>query len=179
MHRNGRLATMLATLRARFGLPGVVGALLWACAPAQYTDLGPPPVPPPASFAHRAASAELELLWNCSRPQPQVMRLTGAAHNIGQNEVRSVLLTAKSVKTGDAPILVTAEALPEIILYASGPSPFQVDLQLEKAPTRIDLSAVYQVTPSVSAQASPGSQENLAADDVCEPSRHPNPLYRK
>jgi len=170
---------MLPTTRARFGLLVVMGAFLSACTPSHYTDLGPPPVPPPSSFAHRAASPALELLWNCSQLQPQVMRLTGAAHNIGQGEVRSVLLTVRSVKTGDAPLLITAEALPEIILYASGPSPFQVDLQLEKTPTRIDLSAGYRVTPSVSAPDSAGPQENLAAEDVCAPSRYPNPLYQK
>ena len=170
---------MLATIRARFGLLVVVGALLSACTPDHYVPLGPGPVPPPASFAHRATSPDLELLWNCTQLQPQVMRLTGAAHNIGQGEVRSILLTDRSVKLGDAPLLITAEALPEIILYASEPSPFQVDLQLEKTPTRIDLSAEYRVTPSVSAPDSAGPQENLAADDVCSPSRYPNALYRK
>jgi hypothetical protein len=74
---------------------------------------------------------------------------------------------------------MTSEALPEIILYASGPSPFQIDLQLEKTPTRIDLSAVYQVTPSVSAPNTAGPQENLAADDVCAPAQNPNALFRK
>jgi hypothetical protein len=88
-------------------------------------------------------------------------------------------LTVKSVKLGDAPLLVTEEALPEIILHESGPSPFQVDLQLEKTPTRIDLSAAYQVTPSVGAPNFAGPQGNLAADDVCAPSRFPNPLSRK
>jgi hypothetical protein len=170
---------MLATIRARFGLLVVMGALLSACTPDHFVPLGPGPVPPPASFVHRAASADVELLWNCSQLQPQAMRLTGAAHNIGQGEVRSILLTVRSVKLGDAPLLITAEALPEIILYASEPSPFQVDLQLEKTPTRIDLSAVYRVTPSVSAPDAAGPQENLGAEDVCAPSRYPNPLYQK
>ena len=170
---------MLATTRARFGLLVVMGALVSACTPSHYRDLGPPSAPSPASFAHRTASPNVELLWNCSQLQPQVMRLTGAAHNIGQGEVRSVLLTVRSVKVGDAPLLITAEALPEIILYASGPSPFRVDLQLEKTPTRIDLSAVYQVTPGASAPDSAGPQENLAAEDVCAPSRYPNALYQK
>lgn len=170
---------MLATICVRFGLLVVVGALLSACTPDHFVPLGPGPVPPLSSFAHRAASANVELLWNCSQLQPQVMRVTGAARNIGQGEVRSILLTVRSVKLGDAPLVVTAEALPEIILYASGPSPFQVDLQLEKTPTRIDLSAVYQVTPDVSAPNTAGPQDNLVADDVCTPSRNPNPLYQK
>jgi hypothetical protein len=170
---------MLVTRGIRFGMLGVVGVLLSACAPGHYTELGPPPVPPPASFAHRAASADLELFWNCTQPQPQVIRLTGAARNIGQGEVRSVLLTVRSVKPGDAPLLVTEEALPEIILYASGPSPFQVDLQLEKTPTQIDLAAAYQITPSVAAPSSAGPQENLSAADACAPSAFPNPLYKK
>ncbi len=170
---------MVATICVRAGLLVVAAALLAACAPAHYTDLSPGPVPPPASFAHRVASTNVELFWNCSQLQPQVMRLIGAARNIGRGEVRSVLLTVRSVKAGDAPLLVTAEALPEIILYASGPSSFQVDLQLEKTPTRIDLSAVYQMTPDVSAPSSVGPQENLAADDVCAPARYPNPLYQK
>jgi hypothetical protein len=69
--------------------------------------------------------------------------------------------------------------LPEIVLYASGPSPFRVDLPLEKAPSRIGVSAVYRVMPDVRAPDSAGPQETLTAEDACSPSWYPNPVYRQ
>jgi hypothetical protein len=107
------------------------------------------------------------------------MRLAGAVQNSGQREVRSVELTVRSLRAGDLPTLQTAEALPDIILYASGPSPFQIDLSLEKAPSRIDISAHYRVTPDVSSPNSAGPQGSLSVEDVCSPSRHPNSSYRQ
>jgi hypothetical protein len=88
-------------------------------------------------------------------------------------------LTVRSLRAGDAPLPQTATAIPEIMLYASGPSPFQVDLPLEKGSSRIDVSAVYRVTPDVGAPSSAGPQETLAAEDACSPSKHPNPLNRQ
>ncbi len=169
---------MQTTVCVRCGLVAVMRAVLSACAADQYTPLSSPPVPPPASFAHRAASPDIELFWNCSQPQPQAMKITGAARNIGQREVRSVSLTIRSLRTGDVPILLTAEALPEIILYAAGPSPFQIDLGLENAPSRIDISAAYQVAPDLSAPSSAGPQGDLIVEDACAPTRYPNTVPR-
>ncbi len=162
----------------RGGLVAVMSVVLTACAADHYTDLSSPPVPPPASFAHRAASPDIELFWNCSQPQPQAMKITGAARNSGKREVRSVSLTIRSLRTGDVPILLTAEALPEIILYAAGPSPFQIDLRLENAPSRIDISATYQVTPDLGAPSSTGPQGSLIVEDACSPSRNLNAVPR-
>jgi hypothetical protein len=67
--------------------------------------------------------------------------------------------------------------LPEIVLYASGPSPFRVDLPLEKAPSRIGVSAVYRVTPDVRAPDSTGPQGTPIAEGACSPSWYPNPVY--
>ena len=162
----------------RCGLLAVIGAFLSACAADHYTASSSPSVPPPASFAHRAASPDIELFWNCSQPQPQAMKITGTARNSGQREVRSVELTVRSLRAGDVPILQTAEALPEIILYAAGPSPFQIDLPLENTPSRIDISAAYIVTLDLSAPSTAGPQGSLIVEDACAPTRYPNPVPR-
>jgi hypothetical protein len=103
----------------RFGLLAVIGAVLSACASdsGTYRPLSPAVAPSPASFTHRAASPDVELLWNCSQAQPETMKLTGAARNIGQRDVQSIMLRARSWRLGDTPMLLTEEALPEIILY--------------------------------------------------------------
>lgn len=169
---------MQTIIRARFGPGAIMAALLSACAPAHYTPMPTPSVPPPASFAHRAASQDVELFWNCSQPQPRAMKLAGAARNIGQREVRSVDLTVQSLRGGDTPLLQSAVALPETILYAGEPSPFQIDLPLETTPSRIDVLAVYRIAPDLSAPSSAGPQGSLSLEDACSPSRYSNPLYR-
>ena len=160
----------------RFGLLAVIGAVLSACASdsGTYRPLSPAVAPSPASFTHRAASPDVELLWNCSQAQPETMKLTGAARNIGRHDVQSVMLRARSLRAGEMPILLTEEALPEIILYFRDLSSFQIDLKLEKAPSRIDLFAQYQLTPDPNqpSVASPPKDLNIA--DACAPARYLN-----
>jgi hypothetical protein len=167
------------TIGIRFGLFAVIGSFLLACAPDKYTDISSTSLPPPASFVHHAASENIELFWNCSQPRPEVMRVSGAVRNNGQQEVRSVDLTVRSLRAGDVSLLQTAAALPEIMLYASGPSPFQIDLPLEKSPSKFQVSALYRTTPDLSAPSSVGPQGSLVIEDACAPTQHPNTLYRQ
>jgi len=166
--------------RIRFILLAVIGAMLSACAsdPGTYRPLSPASAPLAASFSHRAASPDVELLWNCSQPRPEVMRLSGAAGNIGQREVQSIMLRARSWRLGEMPMLLTEEALPEIILYSRTLSPFQIDLKLEKTPSRIDLFALYQVTPDPNQPNLAGPPMDLSVEDACAPARYLNATPR-
>jgi hypothetical protein len=106
------------------------------------------------------------------------MTFSGAARSTGPLEVRSVELTVRSLRAGGAPLLQEAVALPEIILNANEPSPFQIDLPMEKTPARIDVLAVYRVTPDLTAPSTAAAQHSFTVEDACSPSLHPNPLYR-
>jgi hypothetical protein len=175
----GGLSTMQKMIRLRLVLLVILGAVASACA----TDKGQlvplsAPIPLPASFSHRAASADVELLWNCSQPRPEALRLAGAARNIGQRDVQSVGLTVRSLRAGEMPILLTAEALPNVMLYGRDLSPFQIDLPLEKTPSRIDLSGEYQWTPNPNSPTLSGPPEGLTVEDACAPTRHPNTVSR-
>jgi len=161
---------MQTTIRNPFFLLVITSLILSACAPDHYSAMPVSPVPPPSSFTHYAASPDVELFWNCSRSQPEVTKVKGAARNNGQREVRSILVTVQSLRLGDVPVLLTAEALPEIILYAAGPSPFEIDLPLESAPSRIDILTAYQVTA--------GPEGGLTLEDACAPAQYPNPISR-
>ncbi len=169
---------MPSMTRVRCGVVAVVSMLLAACTPDHYVPLSSAPVPPSASFAHRAASPDVELLWNCSSPQPQTTRIRGAARNIGQWEVQSIELTVQSVQTGQASLLQTGVGLPDTILYGRDPSPFQIDLPLEKTPSRIDLAARFQVTPGPGALGASGTPGLLTVEDACSPGRHQNSVPR-
>ncbi|HSD50422.1 MAG TPA: hypothetical protein VLG48_03360 [Candidatus Methylomirabilis sp.] len=170
---------MPTVIRVHCGVVAVVSLVLAACTPGHYVPLSSTTVPPPASFAHRAASADVELLWNCNQPQPQTARVSGAARNIGQREVRSIELTVKSVQTGPAPLVQTEVGLPDTMLYGHDPSPFQIDLPLEKTPSRIDLTARFQVTPGPIAPGAAGTPVSLAVEDACAPGRHQNTVPRQ
>jgi hypothetical protein len=170
---------MLTVTRVHCGMVTVVSLLLSACTPAHYVPLSPAPGPPLASFAHRAASPDVELLWNCTRPQPQLAHLSGAARNIGQREVQSLDLTVRSVQSGPDPLLQTEVGLPDTILYGRDPSPFQIDLPLQKTPSRIDLMARFQVTPGPIDPGAPGIPGLLTVEDACAPGRHQNTVPRQ
>ncbi len=160
----------------RLGLMTVIGAVFSACTSdtGTYKPLFPPPAPSPTSFTHRAASPDVELLWNCAQTQPEIMTITGAARSIGRRDVQSIMLRARSLRAAEMPILLTEEALPEIILYSRDLSPFQIDLKLEKTPSQINLFAEYQVTPDPNQPGVAGPPKNLNVEDACAPARHPN-----
>ncbi len=164
----------------RFGLVALAGFVLTGCATdeGQYKPLSPATAPSPASFSHRAASPDVELFWNCGQPRPEIMRITGAARNIGQRNVQAMSLRARSLRTGDWPMVLTEDALPEIILYWRDLSPFQIDLQLEKAPFRVDLFALYQISPSPNQPNIAGPPMDLNIEDACATTRYPNPTPR-
>jgi hypothetical protein len=171
---------MQTTTRIRFILLAVIGATLSACAsdPGTYKPLSPASAPLPASFGHRTASPDVELLWNCSQAQSETMKITGAARNIGQRDVQSIMLRARSWRLGEMPMLLTEEALPEIILYWRNLSPFQIDLKLEKTPSRIDLFALYQVTPDPNQPTLAAPPMDLNVEDACAPARYLNATPR-
>jgi hypothetical protein len=171
---------MQTMIHFRFVLLAVIGAVLSACASdtGTYKPLSTASAPSPSRFNHRAASPNVELLWNCSQPRPEVMRLSGAAGNIGQRDVQSIMLRARSWRLGEMPLLLTEEALPEIILYWRTLSPFQIDLKLEKTPSRIDLFALYQVTPDPNQPNLAGPPMDLNIEDACSPARYLNATPR-
>jgi hypothetical protein len=169
MHSPGTVATRPERMTIRIGLLMLAGMVLSACAPqGTYGPLaGMTPVYPPAAFAHRVSTPDVDIYWNCSQPEPGLLRLNGVAKNSGGREVRFLKLELVSMNAKDQNLLQAAAAVPDIVLYTNQQSPFQLDLPTTGAEARYDLFYEYSLGVRLSTQ-----DIRFMARDVCSESQH-------
>ena len=151
----------------RFALLALAGLAASACAPGTGYQSSAPPVYPPAVFAHRVATSDVEIYWNCSHPEPELVRVNGVAKNTGGREVRFLELQLVAVSAEERHILKAATAVPDIVLHTNQVSPFQLDLRTMGREVRYDLFYQYSIGVRLSTQNS-----QFMARDVCSETQH-------
>ncbi len=144
----------------------------------------PAPGTPPEAFAHRVATSEVVLLWNCLQPEPGLLRVVGEAQSPWQAQpIRFLELQVVGV---DAQARETAQAsgkARDIQIFTNQRSPFQLELRTAGTEVRFDLYYHYQfenewdsdarlagpamVGPRLLAQT-----RSELARDVCSPTQH-------
>lgn len=137
---------MRGRMRIRTGVLACLGIALTACAadgtwrpPAQST------LYPPALFAHRVASSHVGLYWNCTRPEPGVVRVEGVAQNPwASQEVRFLELEVVGVDARERYVSQASTALPNFLLGTNQISPFHLDLRTVGSEVRFDLFYQYR-----------------------------------
>lgn len=163
------LATGPGGMQIRKTLLALAGMVLAACStPGTYGPLVEgKPMYPPAVFAHRVATSDVMIYWNCSQPEPGLLQLDGVAQNIGGREVRFLELHLTAVDAKDRNILEAAAAVPDIVLYTNQLSPFHLDLRTPGTEVRFDLFYQYSLGSRLSKQ-----DMQFMARDVCSPTQH-------
>ena len=169
----------------RQSLMAVAFALgLASCAAVEAPGSVTKPGAPPEAFAHRVATAELVLVWNCLQPEPGLLRVVGEAQNpwevkpIGFLELQLVGVDAQGRETAQA-----AGKARDIQILTNQRSPFQLELRTAGTEVRFDLYYHYQfdnewdsearlagpamVGPRLLAQT-----RSQLARDVCSPTQH-------
>ena len=122
----------------------LAGMVLSACAADGTT------VYPTAAFAHRVATQDVEICWNCTKLEPGLLRLDGVARNIGGQEVRFLELELDSVDGKDSSPARAAAALPDSVLHINQVSPFHLQLPTRGNEARFDLYYRYYLPPPAS-----------------------------
>ena len=163
------LATGPGSMQIRKTLLALAGMVLAAC--STQGTYGPlvegKPMYPPAVFAHRVATSDVEIYWNCSQPDPDVVQLDGVAQNIGGREVRFLELQLEAVDAKERNISEAAAAVPDIVLYTNQLSPFQLNLRTASTEVRFDLFYQYSLGDRLSKQ-----DIQFMARDVCSATQH-------
>ncbi len=171
--------------RWRRVLGAVATLALAGCAAGQGGGPSGTASPPQAAgaYAHRASTAELILYWNCTRPEPEVLRLGGIAQSpweaepIGSLRFELVGVDAKGHTISEA----RAEA-DENQLGTNQSTPFRLALPTSGREVRFDLFVQYYFTqPTVISQlaGAPVPLPWLLADtmrsvirDACSETQH-------
>jgi len=143
---------------------------------------------PPAAFSHRVSTAQVVLYWNCSRPEPGVLRLDGVVQSPYFSDVRFVEFELVGLDPQDAVVSHVTGDLPDIQLRTNQTSPFRLDLRTAGTEARFDLFYRYKSqgtlrsdgTRRVLAAATLGPEAQLLAQatrqfmvrDVCSETQH-------
>ncbi len=172
---------MTCGARGKAGLMVVLSLIAFGCArPArQWETLMPRPATyQPVAFAHRIVSEDVEIFWNCSRPQPSLLRVDGIAKNDGKGEVHLLQLELHDVDRLTGTILQSASAVSDIILHPDIFSPIQVELQPATAEGQVDLLYTYRIT-SLGIIQTTNTDKEIMARDACSATQYPNPFGSK
>jgi hypothetical protein len=136
------------------------------------------------TFAHRVATSEVVLLWNCLQPELGLLRVVGEAQNpwqaqpIGYLELQLVGVDAQDRQTAQA-----AGAVRDIQILTNQRSPFQLDLRTAGTEVRFDLYYHYQfhdewdssarlAGPAMAGPRLLAQTQTFLARDVCSPTQH-------
>ncbi len=152
---------------------GLLVSALMGCArdTSRFTPLTTA-MPELASLDHRAASAEVEVMWTCAAPGAERAEVMGVVRNMGPREVQAVGLEAQSVRSQNFQAQETAAAPPSVVLFGNEHTPFRIDVPLKGAGDRIDLLVLYAVTPAPWTPDRKEPQQNLTIENACAPDRH-------
>ena len=138
---------------------------------------------PPEGYAHRAATSDVVLLWNCLEPASGLRRVEGVAQNpwqaqpIGYLELQLVGVDAQGRQTA-----VAAGKARDIQILTNQQSPFQLDLRPTGTEVRFDLFYQYRFNQEYDAALVAGpplvgprlyAQTNTnMVRDICSPTQH-------
>jgi len=131
-----------------------------------------PALYPPAVFAHRVGTSDLTVYWNCTRSEPDVLRVEGVVQNTGGGGIQFAEVEIVSVDARDRTIASVGAPVRDVMLQTNQISPFQLTLRTVGAETRIDLYYVYRAQARSGLGVAQLFREQFRARDVCSDSQH-------
>lgn len=161
-------------LKTRAWVCGVAAVALSGCAGAGPGGLptAQPTIYPPAVFAHRVSTSDIDVYWNCTQPEADVIRLDGVVKNSGGQEVQFVELDLAAADARDRYISEAKTSLADIVLHMNQISPFVLEIRTFGAAVRLDLYYKYRFPPRAGRPGSLRSEVRELARDVCSPTQH-------
>jgi hypothetical protein len=138
-------------------------------------------VDPTAGFTNRVSSSQVILYWNCTRPEPGILRVEGVAYNSWSAQaIRFLEFDLVGVLDWDREVSATSAALPAILLGTNEVSAFRLDLRTVGTETRFDLYYQYRFNNERLIAGPPGSVPHRLTQrlirflvrDVCSETQH-------
>ncbi len=161
-------------IKVRLASYAIVAAVLSACTGdgTGRPPLGTAPVYPPAAFAHRVSSSDIDVYWSCARPEPDVVRLDGVVQNSGGRDVEFVELEVNAVDARDRSMAAGRTSLKDLVLHTNQISPFTLYIRAGGTPGRLDLFYNYRLSTRAGLPRIGRSDVRQFARDVCSETQH-------
>jgi len=169
------------------GFVSILTGVLTACA---VTDMPQGGVAggTPETFAHRVATSEMVLLWNCLQPEPGLLRVVGVAQNPWQAQpIQYLEFDLVGVDAQERQTSQVAEAARDLQIRTNQTAPFQLTLKTAGTEVRFDLYYNYRFHEEFDQSATTGvlvagppmatprllaQTQTFLARDVCSPTQH-------
>ncbi len=138
-------------------------------------------VDPTAGFTNRVSSNQVVLYWNCTRPEPGILRVEGVAHNPWSSQaIRFLEFDLVGVVDWDREVSATSATLQDILLWTNEVSAFRLDLRTVGTETRFDLYYQYRFNNERLLAGPPGPEprrltqqlRRFLVRDVCSETQH-------
>ncbi|MCX5736365.1 MAG: hypothetical protein NTW68_18950 [candidate division NC10 bacterium] len=140
------------------------------------------------TFAHRVATSEVVLLWNCLQPEPGQLRVEGVAQNPWQAQpIQYLEFELVGVDAQERQTAQVAEAARDLQIRTNQTAPFQLTLKTAGTEVRFDLYYNYRFNDNVDLGAARGllvagppmvsprllaQTQRFLVRDVCSPTQH-------
>ena len=161
-------------MKAWYRLVGGLGLMLSACAGAGMGGPSETKLYPPAVYAHRVSTNEVDVYWNCTQPEPAVVRFEGVVQNWKGGRVKFMELELVGADGRGRYVSGGKTALRDILLHVNQLSPYALHVRVDGGEKRFDLFYWYYVDATIG--ESPRQQ--FLARDACSPTQHrvPKPV---
>lgn len=118
---------------------------LAGCAAMEAPGSGTMPGSPPEAFAHRVATSEVLLLWNCLEPEPGLLRVEGVVRSPWQAQpIRELEFDLVGVDAQERTTAQTAGTARDYQIYTNQSTSFQLALNRTGSEVRFDLYYRYR-----------------------------------
>ena len=161
-------------LKVRTCFCAVAAVALSACAGAGPGGLpaAQPTIYPPAVFAHRVSTSDVDIYWSCTQPEAGVIRLDGVVQNSGGREVEFMQLEVDAADARDRYVSEAKTSLADIVLHTYQISPFALEIRTPGAGARLDLYYNYRFASRSSFLGLSRPEVRNMARDVCAETQH-------
>jgi hypothetical protein len=135
------------------------------------------------TFAHRTATSDLVLFWNCRERSGGVLRVEGVAQNPWQAQpIRFLELQLVGVDAQGREIAAATGKARDIQIFTGQQSPFQLELRLAGTEVRVDLyyqylfneefKAALLAGPPMAGPRQYAQTRTALVRDACSPTAH-------
>jgi hypothetical protein len=127
---------------------------LAGCAAMNASERGGISGAPPETFAHRVATSEVVLLYNCLQPEPGRQRVEGLMQNPWQAQpIRYPEFELVGVDAQERTTARSAGAARDLQIFTNQSTPFQLELKTSGTEVRLDLYYQYRFLEGIEMDA--------------------------
>jgi hypothetical protein len=112
------------------------------------------------------------IYWNCTRPEPDALRVDGVVQNTGAGLLQYTEVEIVSVDAADRTVASVRTPVRDLTIQTNQLSPFQLGLRTVGAEARIDLYYEYRLRSFFGVGGFVASPQRFRARDICSETQH-------